>query len=115
MSGPLIPAAATWISISPGAGAGVGRVTSFKTSGPPGWEISTHLIRSGTPDCMTDPIAPSYARPSTIVAKRYSDTLAEQSRTRVAGASHIAILAGLAPGTKIDPLTGYQTTHRLSW
>src|SRR5262245_25497911 len=53
-SGRLTPAAATRISTSPAFGCGTDRLTSFNTSGPPGWEISTAFIWSGAAIGMSD-------------------------------------------------------------
>ena len=47
MSGRLTPAAATWMSTSPAPGAGIGRLTARKTSGPPGLAISIAVMVLG--------------------------------------------------------------------
>ena len=58
MSGRLIPAAATWISTSPGPGRGTGRLAATSTSGPPGPAGSTADIVSGSVSpCVIDPPA----------------------------------------------------------
>src|SRR6185437_16634197 len=47
-SGRLTPAAATWISTSPAAGIGIGRLAGFKPSGPPGALISIAVMVAGS-------------------------------------------------------------------
>src|SRR5688572_25983407 len=47
MSGRFTPAAATWMRISFGFGAGTGRSAGVNTSGPPGLAISTARILEG--------------------------------------------------------------------
>jgi hypothetical protein len=51
-SGRFTPAAATWMTISPGPGFGTGRVQGTSTSGPPGALMHMAVMVSGRMEVM---------------------------------------------------------------